>query len=383
MKKILFVSHASGLDGAERFLIDLVSRMHGSRFIPSVVCPFVGPMVDELRSISVPVDVVRQPFMGQRAQEILLFAVGVTPATLRLARYVRESHCHVVYSNSLQNPYGVLAARLAGVPCIWHVHELVANPVVRVALTQSATLLADRLIVVSRAVGAMFSERARQTKVRMVYNGVNTSYFSPESVPRALARAAFALDDSQPTVAVIARFCHRKGHYDLLCAMPELLRRWPDCLLLAPGHGPLQSELISTTRRLGIENNVRFLGFVPDIRQVMAAADVLVLPSYKEAFGRVLIEAMSMGIPVVATDEAGPQEVVSPDVGLRVPFGNPRALASAIAILLEDRELAKQMGRCGRQKVLDLFSLDRAVEAVERILAELVDERARSCYESR
>jgi glycosyltransferase involved in cell wall biosynthesis len=369
--RILFVSPFSCLYGAELCLLELVTGLNRQQFAPTVVSGGEGPLLDELRAARVPVKVLRMPYMTQRGRQAIDFSRGVLPASLRLARYVRQGQFDVVYNNILQNPYGALAARFAGVPCLWHIHEMGNNPVLRTAMTRVAGLLATQVVVVSQAVGSMFSSHT-QRKTRVIYNGVDPQHFDPTAYDSFAVRSVFSIQPSQSVVGIIGRLHPSKRHHDLFLAMSELRRRWPDCLLLVVGDGPLEPDLRLTARHLGIEKNVRFLGYLADVREVFAALDVLVLPSDHEAFPRVPLEAMAMAKPVVATNVGGIPEAVVPDTGLLVSVGNPKELAVAISFILEDQERAAQMGRRGRERVLAQFSLRRYVQGLEDVMAQMI-----------
>jgi glycosyltransferase involved in cell wall biosynthesis len=377
--KILFVSPLSCLYGGELCLLEAATGLDRQRFAPTVVSGGEGPLLAELRAAQVPVKVLRMPYMTQRGRQAIDFVRGVLPASLRLARYIRQGQFDLVYNNILQNPYGALAARLAGVPCLWHVHEVGKNPLLRKGITRVAGLLATRLVVVSQAVGAMFSSGAQQ-KIRLVYNGVAPQHFDPNVFDPAAARRTFSIQPSQPVVGIIGRLHPSKRHHDLLLAMSDLRQRWPDCLLLIVGDGPFEFEqdLRRTTRRLGLEENVRFFGYIADVRELLAALDVLVLPSDHEAFPRVPLEAMAMAKPVVATNVGGIPEAVSPDTGLLVSVGNPKELAAAISFILEDRERATEMGRRGRERVLAQFSLEHYVQGLEDVMTEMLSGKGSS-----
>lgn len=374
--RVLFVSPFTCLYGAERCLLEIVTGLNRRRFAPTVVSGSEGPLLDEVRAAQVPVKVLRMPYMTQRGRQSISFVRGVLPGSLRLARFVRQGQFDIVYNNTLQNPYGALAARLAGVPCLWHVHEMGQNPLLRLVITRIAGLLATRLVVVSRAVGAMFSSGS-QRKIRLVYNGVDLQHFDPNAVDPAAARRVLSIRPSQLVVGIIGRLHSSKRHHDLLLAMSEVRQRWPDCLLLIVGDGPaeFEQELRLTTQRLGLEENVRFLGYRADVRQVFAALDVLALPSDHEALARVPLEAMAMSKPVVATNVGGIPEAVTPDTGLLVSVGNPKELAAAISFILEDRERAMEMGRRGRERALAQFSLGCYVQKLEHVMTEMLSSR--------
>jgi L-malate glycosyltransferase len=155
-------------------------------------------------------------------------------------------------------------------------------------------------------------------------------------------------------------------------ATQKLVNDFPDLVLLVIGDGPLDEQLHQQTRDLGLEQHVRFLGYMEDVREVLAISDVLVLPSEHEAFGRVVAEAMLMEKPVVATNVGGLPELVSPETGVLVPVQCPEELGDAIKSIIIDPIRKIEMGRRGRERALELFTLDQYVVQMKNVFDELL-----------
>ena len=186
--------------------------------------------------------------------------------------------------------------------------------------------------------------------------------------------ADLGLPDGATLVVTPARLEESKGHEVLLAAMPEVLHRYPHTYLLLAGTGALEPRLRAMVRA-GDERmraQVRFLGFRRDVPRLLGAAAVCVLPSDKEGFGLVLLEAMAAGIATVACDAGGPGEiVVDGETGLLVPPGQPEAMAVAIVALLDDPMRARAMGAAGARRVAAHFTMQAMAEhtvAVYRLL---------------
>ena len=139
------------------------------------------------------------------------------------------------------------------------------------------------------------------------------------------------------------------------------------------GDGELERDLKAQAGRLGLESQVHFTGWRDDIPDVLALGDVFVLPSEREGFGRVLVEAMAMAKAVVATTAGGiPEIVVDGETGLLVPAAAPAPLADAVRALLDDPARAARLGAAGRARAASMFSLAAHVAAVERVYAEIL-----------
>jgi len=153
-----------------------------------------------------------------------------------------------------------------------------------------------------------------------------------------------------------------KGHRYLLQALPRLLETWPQLCCLFVGEGELHDTLQRMAMDLGVERSCRFVGIREDIAEILAAADVVVLPSLSEGFPFVLLEALAMGCPVVASQVNGVPELIEDHkTGLLVPPRDPQALARAIREVLNYSTPASEMGTAGRAVVQERFTVDQMV----------------------
>jgi glycosyltransferase involved in cell wall biosynthesis len=173
----------------------------------------------------------------------------------------------------------------------------------------------------------------------------------------------------------VGRLVEFKGQEFLLEALARLRPSFPQARLLVVGDGPRRAFLEQRARDLNVTDEVRFTGHREDVPDLLAAMEVFVLPSLAEDFGRVLLEAMAMQRPVVATAAGGAPEIVEDKVtGLLVPPANGAALAEAISALLADPARARAMGLSGRRRVEATFTADRHAALVSGVYADLVRE---------
>jgi glycosyltransferase involved in cell wall biosynthesis len=197
-------------------------------------------------------------------------------------------------------------------------------------------------------------------------------WFSPRR-PSSKHRAALGLSESDRVVVSVGRFVAYKGYEDLLDATAILHRQDTGVHWVLVGDGELRSDLVRQSEKLGMSHHVHFMGWMEDIRETLALADVFVLPSHGEHFGRVLIEAMAMEKAVVATDSGGVPEIVSHgETGWLVEAGHPDRLAQAVGRLLCDGTEARQFGESGRRVVENRFSLQGHVHHVQSLYQELM-----------
>jgi glycosyltransferase involved in cell wall biosynthesis len=232
----------------------------------------------------------------------------------------------------------------------------------------------DHLIAVSRASVRKLEDEGRvAAPISLIYNGVDLARYDEPEVCCTL-QAEYGIPAGAPVVGVVARLEPEKGHPTLLDAWPLVLASVPNAHLLIVGEGSQREALEEQAANLA---SVHFTGRRDDVPAVTAALDVAVLPSYREAQGLSILEAMALARPVVASAVGGiPEMVEDGRTGLLVPPRDPEALAAAITRLLLDHPFADTLGKAGKDLVHERFCVELMVRAVESIYDEAVaDER--------
>jgi glycosyltransferase involved in cell wall biosynthesis len=229
----------------------------------------------------------------------------------------------------------------------------------------------DQLIAVSQMIEAKLVHEGRTSApVRRIYNGVDLSRYD-DTVPCCTLPEDYGLEPGSQIVGVIARLEPEKGHPTLLEAWPAVLRAVPDAYLLIIGEGSRREALESLVRDLRIAHRVVFTGRRDDVPEVTAALDVAVLPSYREAQGLSILEAMALSRPVVASNVGGIPEMIDDGVtGLLVPPHDAEALSAAIVRLLRDHPFADTIARAGHDLVHERFCVELMVSAIQTIYDE-------------
>lgn len=266
----------------------------------------------------------------------------------------------------------ILAARLARVPTLFAtVHQpgrtygLKAKLLLSIA-TRLCTLFTCNSLAVERSwfgSAALFDPQHKHRRHCTIYNAVDVKRISAIAVStdRTALRTALNLGD-RPTVGVVGRLRWEKGQRVLLEAMVEVAKQIPSAMLLVVGDGPDREDLQCQAERLGITDNVLWLGQqnAEEVFRLFSVMDVVAVPSIFEGFGLVAAEAMAAGRPVVASAVDGLAEVVADGrTGALVPPGDIGALAAALVQLLKDPELARTYGKSGLKRCRDLFGLAR------------------------
>lgn len=300
---------------------------------------------------------------------------------LQLAALLRRQHVDILHTHLFDpSVVGLAAGALARTPArvvtrhYSDYHTRIDRPV-HVALDRLCTRLAHRVIAVSQhtAEHLVQAEGAPPDKIRVVHNGIDFARVrisSPEAPQRIRAELGLA---GRRVALIAARLHPEKGYEHLLRAVPAVAAGVPDFTLLVAGAGPFEAQYRALSAALGCGDAVRFLGFRRDLPDLMAACDVLVLPSLAEAFGLVAAEAVYLGVPVVASRIGGIPEIVDGDVdGLLVPPGDDRALAEALVRVLTDRELCRRLAGAGREKIAGRFAFEHMMREYERVYDTLV-----------
>ena len=361
------------IGGAKRHVLDLLGGLDRQRFEITLVYSAERDAAfrDETRSLCasgvacVEIPMVRQPN-----------PLADLRALTRLAHLFRRERFDVIHAHaSKAGLLARMAALISGASRICytpHVYAFagksgLAGLAFR-AVEALAAPLTSRVIALTpdQAAAAVRAGVARPGQIAVIPNGIALAPWD-HLPPQHQARAQLALDPNRPVVALAARLDARKRVDFFLTAASHALAALPGIQFAIAGHGPELAALPRLARQLGVERDVRFLGELPDIVALYAAADVVCLTSSAEGMPYALMEAMAARRPVVATRVAGIEELVPSDAGVLAPRDDPAAFAQALARLLADPPQRERMGRAGRAHVERLWPLERFTAAHTRL----------------
>jgi glycosyltransferase involved in cell wall biosynthesis len=374
---------ASGAGGgAQVHVQNLVSGLDTALFDVEVISLSDGPAIRRMRAAGITVHVVD----ASEDDEATALVLGL------LARRPPEVVHNHMYRAEVTGTRAALILAEQGLPrpyIVSTVHSSRVRNEEDRALMRRLTPSMDRLIAVSRAIVAKLEAEGRTgVPVELIYNGVDLERYNYTEACCTLPDE-YGFAEGSPLVGVIARLEPEKGHATLIDAWPQVLERLPDARLLIVGEGSqrpileaqaealdLLGEQCSGDRCVGTRGarpgaKVVFTGLRDDVPAVTAALDVAVLPSYREAQGLAILEAMALRRPVVATAVGGVPEMVEDGrTGLLVPPRDADALATAIYRLLTDHPLADTLARAGHDFVHANFSLAHMLSAVSEIYVQ-------------
>jgi glycosyltransferase involved in cell wall biosynthesis len=376
---VLFVDHAGVLGGAELSLLDLAAAFGaGSETLLLADGPFRAALESRGVKVSVePLGALRHVKKDTRLPRPAAFTDAIRIAR-RVARRARPHR--LIYANS-QKAFVVAAAAglLARRPVVWHLRDILAPPHFSGTNVRAATMLANlraaRVIANSRATAEAFvAAGGNESLVRVVHNGIDPAPFDAVISDTAGAtRAALGVPADAFVVSLFARFHPWKGQQVLL----DVLRQLPRLHALfvgAPlfGEEAFASALQAQAEKTGVGARAHFLGFRADVPELMRASDAVVHASiYPEPFGRVIVEGMLAGRPVIATRGGGVTEIIGDDTGVLVPPNDADALARAIDSIAADPASAAERAARGAARARAEFSVAAMVRGVEEALRDL------------
>jgi glycosyltransferase involved in cell wall biosynthesis/predicted O-methyltransferase YrrM len=368
--KILHVIHSSELSGPQRHLLDIAKSIDRNRFSVEVASP-EGWLLKELEKNNV------------RTYSIVLKDGFSINSLLSLYKIARKGNYDIIHAHMGRTGlYAKLVGVMTGNPVIVtehlvaHDHSWIRNPVKR-RLHLMGHKLSNRMtkliIAVSGVTRDAYIERQgiSPEKVITIHNFVDTELFAEEK-KTAKIRKELKIDKDNLVVGFLGRLDWRKG----LRTMVDAAGGIKGVKFLIVGDGDAREELIDEIREKGIEEDFILTGSRKDVPAMMKTMDIFVFPSYAEyeSFGIAVIEAMSAGLPVIASDIGPLREIINNgENGILIPKKDPVALRSAIEKLIKDRDLMRRLGEESRRTIFERFSLKKAIKEIEGVYERILD----------
>lgn len=300
-------------------------------------------------------------------------------AVRRVADELRVGHCHLLVTHDHKtNVMGYLAARRANVPCLSLAHGYDLS-LLRMHLYRAIDLKVLRrfpsVVAVSESLRReLLAAGLSPDRLWVIPNGIDVGRFAEGAEARASEWRRRVATPLAPVILTVGRLDRQKGLEHFVRSAAQIHQVTPQAHFWIAGEGVQRTALEAQIRRLGLESVVTLLGHQHDIPAIMAASDVFVLPSLGESFGNVLLEAMALGKPVVATRVGGTPEIVHDgETGWLVPPRQPADLARATLRILKDPDLGARVGAQGRAFVASRFGATqvaaRMAEVYRRVVA--------------
>lgn len=387
--KVLFVSHSSGMWGAERSLLLLLKNIDRKHFEPIVILPCPGPLKEKIDNLDIKIYEVWSPWwvklqVGEArfGRRIIKEIIQEIIAVFRLCRIVSKEKVAVIYTNTIVKFSGAITAFITKKPHLWHIREIIPdNPNLRSVLPHKMLFkLISRtsrtIIANSNATTAQFQGINSDEKIRVIYNTSETTEVEDSNYFPDIGGVKL----TDWIVAVVGTFQKRKAQDDAIRAVKIAERAITNIKLLLIGDGQKEYKdyLENLCSELNISDRIVFTGYRNDVPQILPHCKLLLMPSWNEPFGRVVIEAMAAGVPVIGANNGGVKEIIQDGItGYLVPPKNPAEIAKKMIYLFHHPLLAQQMGNNGKKVVEEKFSVQNYTRCVENIIREGIQIRGR------
>ena len=376
--RVAWFSHSSGLGGAELGLFEAARALRRVRVDVSVVLPAEGPLHDRLVEAGIATIVAPYPWWmadqtGSRSIRRQHLAQLLRPSHLaRLAAVMRDLRPDVVVTNTSTIVSGAMAAAFGRTPHVWYVREFGRDDYslrfdVPERLAWRIIASSAAVVVNSEALRRFLARRGVVESVRVLPYAVDAPRFPDPRRPGRPFRLA-SLGAIRPS----------KGHEDAVAAVALLVDSGRDVVLRISGNDwqGHEDRLRGLARQLGVVSRVEVAGFSSNPLGLIEAADVVLVCSRSEAFGRTTIEALKSGRPVVGTSSGATPELIDPgQTGLLYPPGDTEALADRVAALYDDEELYSAIAAKAKAVADERFDFERYVEALRELLVSIAERR--------
>ncbi|MBV9181330.1 MAG: glycosyltransferase [Acidobacteria bacterium] len=377
-RRVFFLLDSFMIGGTETQAVELARRLPALNYDVTIGClQMEGPLLERLRST--PVRVVHIDLGGGVDSPSGMLAL------IRLARFLRREGFEILHAHDLwSNLAGMVAAVMGGVPVrITSQRDLSHLPwygtryrrrILRFVQARSSMILTNAKAIRD---GLIQEEGLPEKKVCVVYNGVDLERL--QRVPRN-REALFPGSTGNKLVVLVGNMISDvKGHRTLISAAPEILRCFPRTQFVLVGDGVKRNEFEAQVEQLGLKKHFLFLGRRTDVPEILACADIGILPSRAEGLPNAVLEYLASGLPVVASALGGNLEVIEDGVtGVLIPPEDPARLADALTRLMEDEPLALKLAAAGRDHVSKNFSFERLGGEIDKLYSRLLQAKDRS-----
>ncbi len=370
-KSILYLNRISEIGGAEVSLQELMGSLEGTGYWPVVVLGGEGPLLQRLQGMGI--EAYTFPFETCHYKNPLPFIRTI----IFLKNIIKKHRIKLIHSNMFwDNQYGVISAKLSRIPHVLHVRGFVNSQYT----WKSFYCLGTVVICNSQHTCHQFiCATGFKKRVEVVYNGIDVNLFKPDRMKRSATRKNYGFTDNDFVMGMAGSIIEEKGQFQLLKSIHSILIENRNYKVLIAGNNKIGPEsdyyerIKAFIANNKLEDQVLLLDFVEDMPSFYNALDVFLLPSFKEPFGRVLIEAMATKIPIVASNVDGVPEVVGHGkTGYLVDSKDGEGWRQHIKRLVDNEGLRKELGEVGRQRVIDNFTLDHVTSRIVSIYNSLI-----------
>jgi glycosyltransferase involved in cell wall biosynthesis len=377
--RICFIIHQASKEGAGRFLLDQIDYLKKKNVVVYVIVPTLGPLCEALSQREVEFKIVENPwwtkgsFTSSTAGRAFMLVTACAMADLFLKWKI-----DIIYTQTIVAPAGALASAMIGKPHIWHIHEFSYNPeciemaIPQLELAQLLNLTSNWIVFNSSAVAAEWRDWLPPAKMKIVRNWLNPKTISENETVVSGFRPA---GNNPFKIAMVASILPWKRQMDAVQATAKLIRENLDvCLSVV---GPLINEkyrddIIAFIDEHKLQDRIHLLGYMENPESVVKSSQATVVCSRLEPFGRVTIESMAQGVPVVGANSGGTREIIEDEVnGLLYPVGDIDALANQLSRLVQDENFRQKLSKNAIRRAEQFSSAEREMEPLLALLSAI------------
>jgi glycosyltransferase involved in cell wall biosynthesis len=361
--RVMFMQTDMRVGGAEMVTANIIRKLDRSRFLPELCCLKELGEIGETLTGEIP---VHSDLLCNK------YDLRVLPRLVSLLRR-RKVDAVVTVGAGDKMFWGRIAARRLGLPVVISALHTTGWPDGVGRLNRMLTPITDAFIAVAPSHGEYLVEHEGfpANRVVVIPNGVDTAQYAPLH-DAGIVRRELGIDATAPVVGIVAALRPEKNHELFLEMARRVLRQLPNARFLIVGDGLCRRDLERRAVDMGLASSLLFLGLRNDVPRLLAAMDVFALTSHNEANPMSILEAMSVGLPVVATDVGSIHEaVIENETGFLVPAGDSAKFAERVLSLLNDRPRRVAMGAKARDVVLASWSIDAMVSGYERLIESI------------
>lgn len=366
--KIMHVVLEMDLGGLQRIVNLLIKKSNKEQFIPYLCCLDRGGLFYEQISS----DSIKKYVLGRKPVpfDFRMF--------VKLVKIIKENRIDIIHSHNGCSMYAALAGRMCGVKGVIHTDHgrLVPDRPTAILEDRLASYLMDRFIGVSEGLTEYLAStvKIRRKSLATIINGVDSNKFTPlNSKEKYARRLELGFDPDAMIIGTICRLDPIKNLNTLIDSVPSISRNIPNCQIVIVGDGLEEKRLRERVRRLNIDTKVVFSGRVADVERLLPVFDLYVNTSISEGTSVTILEAMSCGLPIVASSVGGNVKLINNSNGVLFPFDRADLFQESIISLLNNPKALESMGRQSRDSVKQRFSFDQVVEHYTKLYLALVN----------
>ena len=379
--KVLHLIEHLEVGGAERSVVNIVQSLDKNRFY-SIVCLYrnMGSFADELREARHTVIFLRKNILTLHTPRLFKLPFLLLESAIfifRLARLIRKNEIDIIHSHMFSaNLWGRLAALIGGRPGILTTEHTTSDwqrSTKETVFNRLLAPLSNRVVVVSKTVAETVAkdQRIDSNKLVIIVNGVKL-----EDKNGHKREKSKGLPGTTPRIAIIAYLVPVKRHDLLFQALQICIKRIPQISCCVIGDGPERNRLEQMVKDMNLTHKVFFLGERYDVKSLIPKLNLVVSTSDNEGLPMNLLEAMAAGIPVVATDVGGSSDLIETGkTGILVKAGDVQEMANGICNVLNNPELANEMGKQGMEKIKETYSLEKIIKIWEKLYEDIFVEQ--------